>query len=190
MSGYDLNDAEPNTFECIPDGTQVPVIFKLIVGEASDNLHPTKDGRARMVKLEAVVTDGPYAKRRVFLNLLLDSSDKMDEGHKKAIEISKSTLRAIVEAAKGFSPTDETPAAVAARHLKSVNDLDQLECTIVVGIEIGTGSYPDKNVVKRVVPVGGKSKPPPGEGAAAAASRPRTGSGGAAAKPAAKSSWA
>lgn len=148
---YDFSDAKPNDFECIPDNTTVPLIFKFIHGEHSDDLHPTKDGRARMVKGELVVTEGQFAKRKIFLNLLVKTSDDEDEGHAKACEISRSTLRAIIEAARGYAPTDETPAAVKARQLAKISDLDGMEFWGVVGIEKGKGTYSDKNVLKRVL---------------------------------------
>lgn len=151
---YDLNDAQPNTFEVIPADTTAPVVIKFLHGEQKDDLHPTKNGDGRMVKCEVVVTSGQYAKRKFFLNLMLASSDPSNEGHKKAIEISKSTLRSIVEASRGFAPTDESAQAIEARKLKNISDIDGMEFTALIGVEKGTGGYSDKNTLKRVIPAG------------------------------------
>lgn len=153
---YDFSNAEPNTFEVIPDGTTAPLLIKFINGDPSDDLHATKDGSGRFAKLEVVVTEGQYAKRKFFLQYMLASTRKGAdaEGHIKAIDISRSSLRSIVEAARGFAPTDESDKAVAARKLKAISDLDGMEFTGVIGIEKGTGGYQDRNTLKRVVPVG------------------------------------
>lgn len=155
---YDFSTAEPNTFEVIPDNTQVPIILKFVHGEQPDDLHPTKDGDGRMVKLEAIVTGGQYAKRKIFLQYMLTTkrTGAEGEGHRKAINISSSTLRAMVEAARGFSPTDESAQAIEARKLKNISDLDGMEFSVIVGIDKaqpGT-TFSDRNSIKRVVPVG------------------------------------
>lgn len=151
----DFNTAETNNFEVIPDGETVHLILKFIAGDPADDLHATKDGTGRLMKAELVVTEGKYAKRKLFLNQMLATTRRgaEAEGHQKAIDISRSLLRSIVEAARGVSPTDETPKAVEARKLNAIADLDQMEFWAVVGVDSSPG-YADKNVIKRVLPAG------------------------------------
>lgn len=156
---YDFSDAQPNVFEVIPDGTEVPVIFMVQAGDPDlgDGCYKrSKDTGAVMLNLEATVTAGPFAKRKFFPSFYLGPEhDAPTEKQQTGIAMSKSKLRAILETARGFSPTDETPAAIAARGFKKTpRELDGMECSVIVGVEKGTGTFSDKNVIKRVVPHG------------------------------------
>lgn len=152
---YDLNQAEAQS-ETIPAGTEVPIRLSFIFGDAGDErtLHSSKSSSALMLSLEATVTGGKYAKRKFWPRYYMGAADgRMTEGQEQAVGISLRMIRAIVEAARGFAPTDETPAAIAARKLKSLDELDGMEVTVVTGIEKSEG-YDDKVIIKRVVPHG------------------------------------
>lgn len=158
MSNLDFNTADTQA-ETIPDGSTVPVIFALVHGDAGpeNTLHKSKSSEALMLSLEATVTSGPFARRKFWPRYYMGAATgAMTEGQETAVGISRKMLRAIVEASRGFSPTDETPAAVKARQLKSLTELDGMECTVVTGIEKGRDGFDDKTVIKRVVPHGKK----------------------------------
>jgi hypothetical protein len=77
---------------------------------------------------------------------------EMTDNQQKGVSISAGVLRSILEAARGFAPTDETPQAVAARKINSLLELNGLEFEIEVGVEKGKDGYPDKNKIGKVVP--------------------------------------
>lgn len=159
MSSYtDFSDAQPNTFDVIPDNTEVPVIFAVQAGDpdlGDGCLKRSKNTDAIMLNLEATITAGKFAKRKFFPSFYMGvTGGQPTEKQQTGIDMARAKLRAIVEAARGFSPTDETPAAVAARKLASLREIDGMECSVVLGVEKGEGTFPDKNVIKRVVPHG------------------------------------
>lgn len=159
MTALDFNDAKPNEFELLPDNTEVPVIFKVQPGDSEDGCIKRAQSGALMLNLEATVTAGKYAKRKLFFAFFMGREDgDLTEGQQTGVDMSRSKLRAIAEAARGFAPTDETAPAIAARKLKGYRDFDGMECSVILGIEKGTGAFSDKNSLKRVVPHGKAGK--------------------------------
>lgn len=160
MSHLDLNTAEAQN-DTIPDNTTVRIVLAFIHGDHApdskgvNQLHKSKSSEALMLSLEATVLEGPFAKRKFWPRYYMGAaSGETTEGQTTALGISRKMLRAIVEAARGFAPTDETPAAIKARQLTSLAELDGMEVTVVTGIEKGSGGFDDKTVIKRVVPHG------------------------------------
>lgn len=141
-----FNDAQPQQygeFELIPDGTVAPV--RLIVrGEKV-----TKAGDARMLDCEFVVTAGTYAKRKVWSNMMITSNGS--DGHDKAVQITMSSVRAMLESAYGIAEDDKSPEAMQARTINDWPDLDGLEFVAKFGIEKSKDpKYGDKNTVRAV----------------------------------------
>lgn len=159
MTMQDFNTAEANTAgDVIPDKTPARILLHVQLGNVGDDqaLHRTKNG-LHMLKLDAVVTEGPHAKRHFFPQFILGGdAQQLTEGQLKAVDISRKTLRAIIEGARGIAPTDESPAAMKARTLTSLRELEGMECDVIIGVEKGKDGYDDKNVIKRVVAVGAK----------------------------------
>ena len=122
-------------------------------------LKRTAKGDAEFLDCDFTVLSGPYAKRKIFANLLLDGTTA---GHAKAADISRSLLRAIYESAHGLDPNDKTPAANAL--LAGVTLADLNGATFLATVEIepggkrpdGSGNYKDKNVIGRVLRIGDK----------------------------------
>lgn len=165
MSNLDLNTAETQT-ENIPDNETVKVRLAFVYGDhAPDDkgnlqLHKSKSSDALMLSLEATVIEGKYARRKFWPRYYMGSvTGEMTEGQTTAVGISRKMLRAIVEAARGFAPADETPAAIKARQLSSLVELDGMEVTVVTGIEKGRDGFDDKTVIKRVVAHGKEGGP-------------------------------
>lgn len=156
MSGYDFSTAEKSIFDLIPARTIVPVTCVIQAGDAGTPetaFKVTKNGDLYQMVLELTVTEGDYAKRKIWHRLTMGAppGHELSEGQKKAVQISASWLRAAIEAARGFSPTDESEKAVAARKINSLHELDGMEFWIEVGIEKSEG-YDDKNSVKKIMP--------------------------------------
>jgi hypothetical protein len=142
----DFNTAEKQTggsVELMPDNTIAPVRLNMR-GEKATNA-----GDARMIDCEFVITAGEFARRR-FWGLMMVTSNG-SAGHNKAVEITMSKVRGMLESAYGVSPSDESETALAARQLEDWQDLDGLEFVAKIGIEKGTQGYSDKNVLKSAV---------------------------------------
>lgn len=158
MSNLDFNTAETQS-ETIPDNETVHVRLAFVYGDHGgahgNELHKSKTSDLLMLRTEATVTEGKYARRKFWPGYFMGSvSGELTEGQQTAVGISRKMLRAIVEAARGVSPTDETPAAINARKLASLSELDGMEFWCVVGVEKGKGGFDDKSVIKRVIPAG------------------------------------
>jgi hypothetical protein len=145
-----FNDAKPQAsteLELIPDGTIAPVRLT-VRGEKL-----TKAGDARMLDCEYIVTAGPFAKRKVWMNMMITSNGSA--GHDKAVSITMSSVRAMLESAYGLAEDDKSPDAMQARTISDWSDLDGLEFVAKFGIEKSKDEqYPDKN---RLQAVGAKS---------------------------------
>ena len=142
----DFNNAEPqrNGGDLIPDNTIAPVRMSMR-GEKMTN---AKD--ARMIDCEFVVTEGPFAKRR-FWSMMMVTSNGSD-GHDKAVSITMSRVRGMLESAFGIDPLDDSDAALSGRTLEDWEDLDGLEFLAKIGIEKSKDpKYSDKNALKSAV---------------------------------------
>jgi len=151
MMPFDYSDAPPPQFDLIPAGTICTVSLHIQPGTAG-TLKRSKDGNCEMLNLEFTVVDGPFAKRKFWQNFVMSGTT---DGHAKAVDISRSTLKAILDSALGLKPDDVSPEARAARTV----ELEQFEgMTFVakIGIEKGGprnegGTYDDKNKLAGVV---------------------------------------
>ena len=141
-----FNDAQPQQsgdFELIPADTIAPV--RLTIRQEKT----TKAGDARMLDCEFIVTAGPYAKRKVWTNMMITSNGT--DGHNKAVSITMSAVRAMLESAYGLAEDDKSPDAMQARTINDWLDLNGLEFLAKFGIEKSKDAqYGDKNTVKAV----------------------------------------
>lgn len=112
-------------------------------------LRMNKAGNALMLDCEFTVVDGEFARRK-FWGLFTVEGET--EGQQKAVEISRSNIRAILESARNVKPSDATPEAAAKRRIESWGDLDGLEFIGIIGVEEDkTGQYGDKNRLSAAV---------------------------------------
>ena len=194
---YDYTEApSQREIELIAHGTVATVSLKIRAGGAGDGglLKRSAKGDCEMLDLEFVVVDGPHTRRKFWEYLILAGTT---DGHGKAADMSRGTLRAIIESARGIKPDDVSPQARQARTVE-LKDIDGMTFVAKIGIEKGKArndgsgeNYPDKNVLAAVItpdkhdwhPV---EQPPPFNGGG-------SGSGGAtppASTPIAKPAWA
>jgi hypothetical protein len=153
-SDFDLNTADAQA-DVIPDGERVRVRLSLSYGGGGPDLvfHRARSSGALMLQFEATILEGKYARRSFWPRFYMGAEGgEMTDGQRTAIGISRRTLRAIVEAARGIAPTDQTPAAIEARQLKSPAELDGMECWVITGIEKGNVGFDDRTIIKRVLP--------------------------------------
>ena len=154
---FDYTDApEQRGDEPIPDGTITTVQLIIRPGGAGEGglLKRSKDGGCEMLDLEFVVVNGPYAKRKLWENMVISGTT---DGHAKAAEISRGKLRAILESARGVKPNDTSETARKARTAE-FTDFDGLCFIAKIGVEKGRPkndgsgeSYPDRNVIALVI---------------------------------------
>ena len=149
-NGFDFNNAEKQTsFELIPINTVVPVLMIVKPGGNGHGgwLTQTKNNPdMMMLKCELTVIGGEYAKRKIWQSMIV-------EGHEVAANISRKTLRAIIEASKGINPDDMSQEAINGRKISGWEAFNGIAFPIKVGIEKakpGSG-YDDKNKILTVI---------------------------------------
>jgi hypothetical protein len=180
MSFLDFNNAEKQTGgDLIPADTIVPVHMTLRPGGAGQDgyLKATKTGEALMLDCEFTVIEGPHAKRKFWGMFLTEGTT---DGQKKAADIARGKLRAMLESARGVNPADESPAAIEKRKVGSFEEFDGLRFVAMVGIERGKDGYQDKNILKAVITPDSKEWAQLEQVKKPAASKPATGATGAA----------
>ena len=193
---YDYSDAPPPQFEVIPHGTTATCVLHIRPGNVGEDglLKRSAKGDCEMLDCEFVVLDGPYTKRKFWTNYILEGTTN---GHAKAADISRGTLRSILDSALGLKPDDAGPQARAARTV-SLKQFDSMAFIAKIGIEKGRPrndgsgeSWPDKNILAAVITPNKKDwhpveQPPPfnGGGGGAQAAPAET------ASPIARSGWA
>lgn len=152
----------------IPDGTFVKLKGKIRPGNG--NLPPDQQGpkdtglfkRAAhpsdsiMLDWEFTVMHGPFARRQIWQNMVVDGGKVNEKGESKAGVISKQRLRAMWESGCNIDPKDASPAAEAKREFPNWSDMQGIEFAARIGIEAGGekeggGHYPDKNRIAIVV---------------------------------------
>ena len=168
---YDYSDAPPQR-QLIPANTVATCCLHIQGGGAGEDamLKLSRDGHCAMLSLEITLLDGESAKRKLWENWVVEGAN-----HAKAIEISRSRIKAVLDSALGLDPGDVTPQARAAR-TKSFKELEGLNFLGKIGIEKGApkndGSgenWPDKNILAAIITPGRKewrplTQPPPFKG--------------------------
>lgn len=146
----DFNTAgEQKTFDVIPDRTIVPVQLTVRPGNVGEGgwLTRSKDGASEGLDCEFIVTEGEYVKGKFWSRLTIAGTTP---NHAEAGEITKRTLRAILEAARGIKPADQSEAAKKAR-VAEYGDFDGLRFLVRVGVSPAANGYPAKNVIREVI---------------------------------------
>jgi hypothetical protein len=175
----DLNEAgAQREFDLIPADTVVTLAIKVRGGGAGPDgaLTRSKDGRSEGLDLELTVCDGQYVRRKVFTRLTLQGET---EGHLEAGRIAATTLRAIIESARGVRPDDQSEPAKQQRRLGSYLELDGMRFIGRIGVEPPQNGYAAKNKLASVITPDMKAWHQPDQGAAPApaakTSQPATG---------------
>jgi hypothetical protein len=183
---FNYSDAPPpRDFELIPDDTIATIVMHIRPGGAGEDsiLKRSAKGDCEMLDIECVLADGLYKGRKFWEYLIVEGGTT--DGHAKAIEISRSRLKAILDSALGLDPNDKSDKAQAARTV-SYKDFEGMTFIGKVGVEKGGPkkdspgeNWPDKNILAGVITPDKKDwhpveQPPPfnGGGAGAQAAAP------------------
>lgn len=150
----DFNDAEQQQgFDLIPKGTLVRVRMTVKPGGYDDPAQGWTGGYATesfetgsvYLACEFVVLDGPYAKRKMWSNIGLQSRKGPTWG-----QMGRSMIRGILNSARNVHPQDNSPQAAAARRIQGFHELDGIEFLARVDVE-KDGKGEDRNVVKLAI---------------------------------------
>ena len=168
----DFNNAESNTsFDLIPSGTIAPMILTIKPGSTGEGgWESTSDSSAyTWLNCEFTITEGKYANRKLWQNMMVTGPSE------QAINITRSTLRGILESGRKVKPEDESEEAKAKRIVKSYGDFSGLEFVGKIGIDKQKpgSQYNDSNKLVAAVPFGSKDY-----STAGANSAPSTSAGG------------
>ena len=135
---------------------------------------------------ELTVTEGKLVRRK-FWHAFTVSGGKVDEkGASIGWNITKRTIRSMIDSALGLDPDDNSDDAKAKRRLRGLADLDGITFVAKITVEPSTDPrYPDKNKLDRPVLPNEKEwrAVMDGEEVAPSPSRPRSAGSGAAAPP-------
>jgi hypothetical protein len=148
---FDFNNAgEQRSFDVMPSGTLVTLQMTIRPGGAGDHkwLKLAADGNSEGLDCEFTVVDGQYAKRKIWALFTLRGTTP---GHAEAGEISRNTLRAILESARGIRPDDKSETAQLARKTSSWADFDQLRFMARLGVRPATAQHSARNVLLEIV---------------------------------------
>jgi hypothetical protein len=151
---FNQSDEQRESLGAIPAGSMVKVRMTIRQPEAgfvgSDPmLKLSKKADCEMLDCEFEVIAGQFATRKIWNNYIVGGASA---GHAKAAQISMRTMRAIVEAMRGISPKDASPAATKARVITQWGDLQGAEFGVVVGIDQPKpGDRYVNNTIKRIV---------------------------------------
>ncbi len=147
----DFNDAKSN-INLIPKGTLAKVRLTIRPGGFDDPSQGWIGGYATRGSTGAVylngeftVTEGEYARRKIFTLIGLYSPKGPDWGN-----MGRSLVRGILNSARGISDKDMSPEAQAGRRIGGFADLDGIE--FIARIDVGTDANgDDKNEIRSAV---------------------------------------
>lgn len=154
---FDFNSADRNSFDLIPVDTIAPMVMTIRPGSVGDGgwLTQSASSDVQFLNAEFVISGGKFKGRKFWQNMVV-SGGKVDEnGQSKAGNITRSTLRGILESARGIKADDESEAGKKARLVSGYGDFSGVEFVGKIGIEKGSQGYSDKN--KLIAPIGVES---------------------------------
>ena len=127
----DFNNSEnQSNFDLIPNNTLAKVRMSIKPGGYDDpnqgwvGGYATKNDATGSIYLscEFVILEGEYARRKVWGLIGLYSNKGPEWGN-----MGRSFIKAILNSARGFSESDNSPAAQSARKINGIGDLDGIE---------------------------------------------------------------
>lgn len=172
---YDFNDAQSNEYELIPSGTIAPMIMTIKPGSVGDGgwLTTSATSDYKWLNCEFAITGGPFRGRKMWQNMMIEGPSE------QAVNITRSTLRGILESARGIKANDESPEAKAKRMIENYGDFSGMEFTGKIGIEKSKNpQYGDRNNLLGAVAgdvkasTANPAKKPPASSNANAAAKP------------------
>src|SRR5512134_3144337 len=138
-SDFDFNSAEPLSaqFELIPADTLAKVHLTVRPGAAGPEgwLTQSQSSDALYLNTEAVILEGPYAKRRVYTRIGIKGKSVNERGEDACANRGRSLIRGILESARGVHPDDVSDRARTARTIRSLGDLNGVTFIAKIGVD-------------------------------------------------------
>lgn len=156
MSDYDYNfngaDEQTDPFGLIPNNTFAKVIM-IIRSDNEDALIDSKSSDAKMLDCELTVLEGKFKNRKFWQNMVVSGGKEDKNGNSIAGNITRATLRAILESSRNIKSDDASKKAVTARQVKSFWDFNEMEFIANIKIEKAkkNSGYDDQNKISLVV---------------------------------------
>lgn len=152
FNGADTQDA---AFDLMPANTLVKVCLTVRPGGAGPEgwLTQSKTSPALYLNTEAVVMEGPFARRRIYTRIGFRGKAAGGPGGDSYGNRGRALIRGILESARGIRSDDQSEAARAARMIRGLGDLSGLEFVARIGIERDK-DRPDesgRNIIKAAV---------------------------------------
>lgn len=150
----DFNDAEAQrNREVIPAGTLARVRMTIKPGSAGPGgwLTRSRTSDAVYINAEFVLLTGLHARRKFFQNLTVEGGKLDEAGRSIAGNISRATLRAMLESARGIKPDDQSAQAAEARRVPGYGAFDGIEFVAKIGVEPARGEYQARNSLDLVI---------------------------------------
>jgi len=150
----DFNNADDQqSYDLIPKGTLAKVRMTIRPGGHDDPSEGWTGGYAHRndktgsvyLNCEFVVTEGPYARRKVWSLIGLHSPKGAEWMH-----MGRAFIKSILNSARGVHPSDETPQAQNARRIQGLVDLDGIEFVAKIDLE-KDAKGDDKNAIKQAI---------------------------------------
>ena len=149
FNGADTQDA---AFDLIPANTLAKVCLTIRPGGAGPEgwLTQSKTSSALYLNTEAVVMEGPFARRRIYTRIGFRGKAAGGPGDDTYGNRGRAMIRGILESARGVRADDQSNAARAARMIRSLGELSELEFVARIGIERDKDKPDDtgRNVIK------------------------------------------
>ena len=149
FNGADTQDA---AFDLIPANALVKVCLTVRPGGAGPEgwLTQSKTSPALYLNAEAVVMEGPFARRRIYTRIGFRGKAAGGPGDDTYGNRGRAMIRGILESARGVRADDQSNAARAARMIRSLGELSGLEFVARIGIERDKDKPDDtgRNVIK------------------------------------------
>ncbi|GAB4275990.1 MAG: hypothetical protein Kow0013_29870 [Pararhodobacter sp.] len=153
----DFNGAEAQdaAFDIIPANTLVKVALTIRPGGAGPEgwLTQSRTSSALYLNTEAVVLEGPHARRRIYTRIGFKGKSVNERGEDSYANRGRALIRGILESARGIRASDQSEAARAARMIRSLGDLNGLDFVAKVGVEKDRNNPDDagRNVIKAAI---------------------------------------
>ena len=156
-SDMDFNgaDSQDAAFDLIPANTLAKVTLIIRPGGAGPEgwLTQSQSSAAMYLNIEAIVMEGPFARRRIYTRIGFRGKAVDASGVDKYANRGRALIRGILESARGIKAADQSENARAARQIRSLGDLNSLEFVAKIGIEKDRDNPDDtgRNVIKAAI---------------------------------------
>jgi hypothetical protein len=148
-------DAQDAAFDLIPANTLVKVTLTIRPGGAGPEgwLTQSRTSSALYLNTEAVVLEGPHARRRIYTRIGFKGKSVNERGEDSYANRGRALIRGILESARGIKASDQSEAARAARMIRSLGDLNGLDFVAKIGVEKDRNNPDDagRNVIKAAI---------------------------------------